>query len=96
MQQTIYKHHNGDYYRIIDHCSVQVNNVWVDGYVYVEADKFNSIYSRKFVRPVQEFHDKFSPVLDEQTLLDIGDGISLLDHIRQGQLSDIFGKYKLF
>ena len=96
MQQTIYRHHKGSYYRIIDHCRIQLNDEWVDAYIYVDADKFRSVYAIKYVRPISEFHAKFSPVLDEQELHAIQDSESLLDKIRQYQLSDILGKYKLF
>lgn len=96
MQQAIYRHYKGNYYRIIDHCRIQLNDEWVDAYIYVDADKFRSVYAIKYVRPISEFHAKFSPVLDEQELHTIQDSESLLDKIRQGQLSDILGKFKLF
>ena len=96
MQQAIYRHYKGNYNRIIDHCRIQLNDEWVDAYIYVDADKFSSVYAIKYVRPISEFHAKFSPVLDEQELHTIQDSESLLDKIRQGQLSDIFGKFKLF
>lgn len=96
MQQTIYRYHKGGYYRVIDHCRIQLNDEQIDAYIYVDADKFRSVYAIKYVCPISEFHTKFSPVLDEQELHTIQDGESFLDKIRQGQLSDIFGKYKLF
>ena len=96
MQQTIYRHHKGSYYRIIDHFRIQLNDEQVDGYIYVDADKFNSVYAIKCVRPISEFHTKFSPVLDKQELHAIQDSEALLDKIRQCQLFDILGKYKLF
>ena len=97
MQQTIYQAKNSNsYYRIIDHCSISIGDQLTEAYIYIEADKFRSVYAHKFVQPIKEFHENFSVVLDEQTLEEIGDGISLIDRIRQGQLSDIFGKYKLF
>ena len=96
MQQVTYRHSNGNYYRIIDHCRIQINGEWTDAYIYVEADKFRSVYAVKYVRTIVEFHQKFTPVLDEQELLSISDGESLLDKIRQGQLSDILGRFKLF
>mgnify|MGYP003593921280 FL=1 len=46
--------------------------------------------------PIVDFHSTHSAVLDELTLENLGDGVSILDRIRQGQLFDIFGKYKLF
>ena len=97
MQQLIYKHYsNGNYYKIVDHCLLQIDDAWVDAYIYVDATKSSAVYTQKFARPVVEFHSKFSPVLNEQELHSIQDGESLLDKLRQGQLASIFGKYKLF
>ena len=103
MQQTIYRHHKGSYYRIIDHFRIQLNDEQLDGYdeqldgyIYVDADKFNSVYAIKYVRPISEFHTKLSSVLDEQELHAIQDSEALLDKILQCQLFDILGKYKLF
>lgn len=97
MQQVVYKHHRtNNYYRIIDHCRIQLNDVWTDAYIYVEADKSRSVYAVKYVRSITEFHEKFKPVLDEDELTSINDSESLLDKLRQGQLASIFGKYKLF
>ena len=96
MQQTVYRHHKGNYYRVIDHCRIQLNDEWVDAYIYVDADKFRSVYAIKYVRSISEFHAKFSPVLDEQELHAIQDSESILEQLRQYQLFDILGKYKLF
>ena len=96
MQQTIYRHTNGNYNKIIDHCRIQLNDEWIDAYIYVEADKSASVYAIKYVRPITEFHAKFTVVLDEKSLSQINDSESILDKIRQGQLAAIFGKYKLF
>ena len=97
MQQTIYcSKDTHSYVRIIDHCTSFKDSQPVDSYIYVEADKASSVYTHKYVMPIVDFHSTHSAVLDELTLENLGDGVSILDRIRQGQLFDIFGKYKLF
>lgn len=83
MQQVIYKHYkNQKYYKIIDWCKIQSNSQWVDAYIYVEADKPYHVAKHKFVRTVEEFHNKFTPVLDKEELEGVKDSSSLLDMIR--------------
>ena len=97
MQQIIYQHYNNEkYYKIIDWCKIQVNDEWVDAYIYVEADKTYHVAKKKYVRSIDEFHQKFKPVLDEETLYSIKDSSSLLEMIRGEQLSSILGKFKIF
>lgn len=89
MQQVIYQHYkNKQFYKIIDWCKIQSNDEWIDAYIYVEADKPYHVAKTKYVRSVEEFHQKFKPVLDETVLSEIKDSYSLLELIRGSQFSE--------
>lgn len=97
MMFEIYQHYkNKQYYKIIDWCKIQSNDKWVDAYIYIDADKPYHVAKYKYVRTIEEFHQKFKPVLDDEELHSISDASSLLDMIRNEQLSAILGKFKLF
>lgn len=92
--KTIYIHYNnGVQYQIIDFCKIQQNDEWVDAYIYEQYPHIAGVHNMKFVRSVTEFNAKFKA---NTTNVLPNDNYSLLDFVRNFQLSDILGKYKLW
>lgn len=92
--KRIYTHYkNGLQYQVIEHCKLQVNSVWVDAYIYVQFPKVAGVHTEKYVRPVTEFHAKFTPVEDAPVTTD---SCTFLEQLRNYQFHTILGKYKLW
>lgn len=92
--ESIYTHTKaGGQYKIIDFCKIQQNNEWIDAYIYEKYPKVNGIHSDKYVRSISEFKHKFVKLEKE---LNKTDGYSILELVRNFQLSEILGKYKLW
>lgn len=57
----VFKHYNNTcyLYEVIDVCKIQVQNVWVEGVIYVRLFDNDNM---KFVRALNEFNEKFNEV----------------------------------
>lgn len=92
--KDIYQHYNnGLHYQIIEHCKLQINGAWVDGYIYVRFPKVSGVHVEKYVRSITDFHDKFTKVEEDKILTD---SCTFLEQLRNYQFSTILGKYKLW
>lgn len=92
--KRIYTHYkNGLQYQVIEHCKLQVDDVWVNAYIYVQFPKIAGVHIEKYVRPIAEFNEKFIPVENVSVPTD---SCTFLEQLRNYQFHTILGKYKLW
>jgi len=61
-KRNIWRHYNNNKdYKVIDYCKVQINDEWVEGVVYCAMD-----HDSKYVRPIDEFIEKFEHALPDE------------------------------
>ena len=96
---NIFKHYkNHNFYRVYGFCKIQIADEWVDAVIYQQCNLFGAVASTKYVRTKEEFKEKFS--FAEENFIcnvyDMNDGTSFLEQLRNFQLTDILGKFKIF
>lgn len=61
-KKNIWRHYGNDkHYRVIDYCKIQINDQWVEGVIYCTTD-----HDSKYVRPIDEFIEKFEHAIPDE------------------------------